>query len=374
MRVLHIMTAPFGEAGVIGGAERYALELAAAMSERVPTTLLAFAAKPRRERRGKLEINIRRNWINVGRFRVNPLNLAAMAEFRHADVLHCHQTHSFMASAALLYGKAAGKPVFTTHLGGGGWSLHTLKNVDSWYAGYLHISQFSRRSFGHEQLKNAEVILGGVDTEKFSPPPQGSPRESVLYVGRLLPHKGVNYLIEAVDERTPLVIVGRRWRHAANFYDLLRELAKNKNVSFCENFGDDDLVAQYRRSLCIVLPSVQQSVFGERHAIPELLGQTLLEGMACGAVPIATNICSLPEIVEDGVSGFLVPPNDAAALGKRIACLQANPDRARAMSQAARERVLRHFRWQNVVDRCLAAYERALNIRPKSRDVTAGRS
>src|SRR5262249_32129224 len=178
--------------------------------------------------------------------------------------------------------------------------LHTLKNVDSWYAGYLHISEFSRKTFGHEQLQNSEVILGGVDTEKFSPPPQEEPRDTVLYVGRLLPHKGVNYLIEAVDERAPLGIVGRRGRDAANFYVLLHKLAENKNVTFCENFGDDELIAQYRRALCIVLPSVQQSVFGEQHSIPELLGQTLLEGMACGAVPIATNICSLPEIVEDG--------------------------------------------------------------------------
>jgi glycosyltransferase involved in cell wall biosynthesis len=371
MKVLHIMTAPFGAEGVIGGAERYALELAGSMAERVPTTLLAFGARSRREQRGALQIITRRNWIHAGRFRLNPLNLAAWEEFRRADVLHCHQTHSFMASAALLYGKASGKPVFTTHLGGGGWSLHKLSNVDAWYAGHLHISQFSRTAFGHQQRANAEVILGGVDTAKFSPA-EGSPRDRVLFVGRLLPHKGVNYLIEAVDERTPLVIVGRRWPHAARFYDLLRRLAAGKDVTFCEDCGDPDLIAHYRRALCIVLPSVQQSVFGERHAIPELLGQTLLEGMACGAPAICTNICSLPEIVEDGVSGFIIPPNDPAALRDRIAWLQQHRERAREMGRAARQRVLRDFRWQSVVERCLAAYERALRESRGSRQAAGG--
>jgi glycosyltransferase involved in cell wall biosynthesis len=64
----------------------------------------------------------------------------------------------------------------------------------------------------------------------------------------------------------------------------------------------------------------------------------------------------MPEVVEDGVTGFVVPPNDPAAIGERLAWLAAHPDRAAVMGVAGRERVLRHFTWDAVVSRCLAAY------------------
>ena len=53
--------------------------------------------------------------------------------------------------------------------------------------------------------------------------------------------------------------------------------------------------------------------------MPELLGQTLIEGMACGTPAICTDVASMPEVVEDGVTGFVVPPNDPAYLGAKLA-------------------------------------------------------
>ncbi len=87
--------------------------------------------------------------------------------------------------------------------------------------------------------------------------------------------------------------------------------------------------------------------------MPELLGQTLLEGMACGAATVCTRVASMPEVVEDGVTGFVVPPNDPGALGERLAWLAAHRDRAAPMGAAGRARVLRHFTWRAVVSRCL---------------------
>ena len=88
----------------------------------------------------------------------------------------------------------------------------------------------------------------------------------------------------------------------------------------------------------------------------ELLGQTLLEGMACGAPAIATDVCSLPEVVEDGVTGFIVPPNDPTALGEKIRWLRLHPAEARRMGEAARQRVLESFTWDRVVQNCFEAY------------------
>jgi glycosyltransferase involved in cell wall biosynthesis len=355
-RVIHVVPALFGAEGVIGGAERYALELSRAMAERVPTTLLSFGARPRRERQGSLDVRVLTNWVHFRRFKLDPVNPLMLGHLTRADIIHYHQTHTMMSSLALLYAKAAGKPIFATHHGSGGIALHHYLDVTGWYAGHLQVSQFSRRSFGQENLPTARVILGGVDTAKFSPDPQLARTGEVLFVGRLLPHKGINYLIEAVDAATPLTIIGRRWRHAQRFHDLLRALAAGKRVTFQEDSDDDAIIAAYRRALCVVLPSVYTTVFGEEYAIPELLGQTLLEGMACGAPAICTAVGGMPEIVEDGVTGFVVAPNDPAALGTKIRWLQEHPAEARQMGEAARQRVLDQFSWGRVVDRCFEAY------------------
>jgi glycosyltransferase involved in cell wall biosynthesis len=64
----------------------------------------------------------------------------------------------------------------------------------------------------------------------------------------------------------------------------------------------------------------------------------------------------MPEIVEDGVCGFIVPPNDPAAIAERIGWLREHPTEAAAMGAAGRQRVLEKFTWPQVVGRCLEIY------------------
>jgi glycosyltransferase involved in cell wall biosynthesis len=355
-RVVHIVPNLFGYEGVYGGAERFALELARAMAERFPTTLVAFGATPISRRDGSLRVEVVRNLVPYRRFRFDPIGPMMIPHISKSDVIHYHQTHTMMASVALLLGRLTGRRVFTTHLGGGGFGLHRIINVDKWYDGHLHISQFSREIFGHAVSHNAGVIYGGVDVQRFSPGILPPSRDYVLYVGRLLPHKGIDYLIEGIPPDIPLIIAGRPMRHAAKYYTLLHELAQGKNVQFVQDADDERLIQLYRNARCIVLPSVYQSRDGAKHSIPELLGLTLIEGMACGTPGICTSVASLPEVVENGVSGFVVPPNNPVALSKAITALWSDSSLVHRMGDAARRRVLDMFTWQAVVDRCLHWY------------------
>ena len=79
-------------------------------------------------------------------------------------------------------------------------------------------------------------------------------QRKVLFVGRLLPHKGINYLIEAIDANTSLVIVGRPY--SKPYADLSRQLAVFKNVIFIEDANDEALLHHYNTSSVLVLPSV----------------------------------------------------------------------------------------------------------------------
>jgi glycosyltransferase involved in cell wall biosynthesis len=354
-RVLHIVPALFGvDDGIVGGAERYALELARHMAEVTPTTLVSFGKREREESLGQLRIRVIGNPWYVRDQRTNPVALALVKEVRKAEVVHCHQQHVLASSLAALVGKLTRRRVFVSDLGGGGWDFSSYVSTDRWYRGHLHISEYSRKIYGQADKRWAHVILGGVDALKFSPDESVKRDGTVLFVGRLLPHKGVNDLINAITPDMRLELIGQVTE--ARFLEDLKALAKDKQVIFRHDCDDAALVAAYRQASCVVLPSVYKTMYGEVSRVPELLGQTLLEGMACGAPAICTDVASLPEVVEDGVTGFVVPAHDTAALAEKLCWLREHPLEAEEMGSAARHRVLEKFTWPAVVNRCLEIY------------------
>jgi glycosyltransferase involved in cell wall biosynthesis len=353
--VAHLVPAPFDvRDGIIGGAERYSFELARHMSERVDTRLITFGAETRRERVGRLEVVVLDAYHVRGQ-RSNPIAAALPRALRGAEIVHCHQQHVIASSVAAALARFTRRRVFVTDLGGGGLDVSSFVSTDSWYHGHLHISEFSRRVSGHVNSRNARVILGGVDTDRFSP--GGPAGDSVLFVGRILPHKGIHDLIDAVGPDVSLRIVGNAIDR--EYLTSLHERARGKRVTFVHDANYAALVEEYRRAACVVLPSVYMTPDGRSTPVPELLGQTLLEAMACARPVICTDVASMPEIVLDGENGLVVPPGSPGALSRAIATILADRLDAAAMGQAGRRRVLERFQWTQVVDRCLDAYAAA---------------
>lgn len=353
-RVTHLVPTEFGPNGIVGGGERYAFELAKHMSKRVPTALVVFGKTDSERQLDSLRIRTLRAGWHVRGQRNNPFSTKIIPELLRADVVHCHQQRVVVASTAALLGRLAGRKVVVSDLGGGGWDFSAYVSTDRWFHSHLHISKYSRRIYGHENEPWAHVIYGGVDTEKFSPDPSVEKEDMVLFVGRLLPHKGIDVLIEALPPGLRLEIIGRPYDTA--YLDLLRQRAHWKRVVFRHDCDDDELVDAYRRARCIVLPSVYKNCFGGITKVPELLGQTLLEGLACGTPAVCTDVASMPEIVEDQTNGFVVPANDAAALSQKLSWLLNHKSEAKAMGSAGRRIILARFQWSTVVNRCLQLY------------------
>lgn len=355
MQVVHTVPALFSaDGGILGGAERYALELARNMADQTPTTLLTFGDRDKEETVGRLRIRVFGGAAHVRGLRSNPFSWRALAALHGADVIHCHQRHIVMSSMSAMLARLTGKCVFVSDLGGGGWDISRYISTERWYHGHLHISHYSRKVSKQEGKPWAHVIMGGVDVEKFSPPAAEARNGAALFVGRILPHKGVNDLVQGLPEGMRLDIVGQAYD--ARFFADVQKMAEGRNVVFHHDSSDSDLVSAYRSAMCIVLPSVYKTLYGDRTEIPELLGQTLLEGMACGAPAMCTDVASMPEVVENGVSGLVVPPNDPIAMGAKLAWLRDHPVEAAAMGRAARKRVLNLFSWPAVVERCLKVY------------------
>jgi glycosyltransferase involved in cell wall biosynthesis len=344
----------FGEGGVYGGAERYVWELARHMADHVPTTLLSFGPRPRAFTIGALRVRVLGRPWHVRGQRNNPLHVGLLPELLRADVIHCYQQHVLASSLSALAGRLAGRRVFVTDFGGGGWDLSAYISTDRWYHGHLHISEYSRAVQGRQAIPGSHVILGGVDVERFRPDPEGNRDGIVRFVGRLLAHKGVNDLIDAIPADLPLELIG--WPYDTRFLTDLQDRAAGKRVTFRHDCDDVELVRAYQRALCVVLPSVYRNLYGGETRVPELLGQTLLEGMACGTPVICTAVASMPEVAVDGVTGFVVPPNNPAALREKLCWLRDHPSEARQMGGAGRQRVVENFTWPAVVRRCLNVY------------------
>jgi glycosyltransferase involved in cell wall biosynthesis len=210
------------------------------------------------------------------------------------------------------------------------------------------------------------VIYGGVDCARYHPDPQAS-RRSVLFVGRVTPHKGIDRLIEALPAGVDLLVAGTAGHDPdppeRDYPELLRRLAQGRSVRFLGAVPDDRLPALYRQSAVVAVPSVDRTCYGRHIVIPELLGLVVLEAMASGTPVVCSRIGGLPEIVEDGVTGLLVEPGDVAALRDALDRVLRDPALAARLSRNARERALERFTWDACAMRCLAAYEEVSAMR-----------
>ena len=107
IKVVHVVPALFGDSGIYGGAERYAYELAKAMSRVVDTRLVAFGTHEAERTDGELQVVVLRN---RGGPPNNPFNPRLLSQLLRADIVHVHQTNTVSASMAVVMGRMRGKP------------------------------------------------------------------------------------------------------------------------------------------------------------------------------------------------------------------------------------------------------------------------
>ena len=176
----------------------------------------------------------------------------------------------------------------------------------------------------------------------------------MVFLGRVLPHKGIHFLIEGLPPGVPLHVVGPALDAA--YLERLRGLAAGKAVTFHGALPDGEVIDLLGRAMALVHPTpvdAQGAAGGN-----ELFGLALVEAMARGCPVIASNAASLPEIVEPEVNGLLVPPNRPEAIGEAILRLCREPELWARLAVGARRVVTEKFTWDQVADRCLEATRR----------------
>lgn len=345
----------FDPSSCLGGGERYPLNLArgvvAASKGQVRVELISFGEHAHRQ---PLSQGVDLRVLPVAGRPANPLDVVSWElpdALRRADLVHIHQAYTRCAEAGMLVAKQQRKPVCVTDHGGMsstlGAELGLLDLAD-------HIVAYS--DFGASMYRTSApiaVIKGGVDAELFAPPAEPRRRDRFLFVGRLLPHKGIDRLIEAMPPDLPLTVCGRPYHPA--YFDRLRALAAGKRVEFVTDADDPMIRDFYGRAWATVLPSVYRDCEGNVHQVPELMGFTLLESMACGTPAIASRVGAMPEFVEEGVTGFIY--DDPAELTRNLRMLAGEDVIREAMGSRARAAVLERFDLRVAGDRLWRLYD-----------------
>ncbi|MEO6712310.1 MAG: glycosyltransferase family 4 protein [Mycobacteriales bacterium] len=181
----------------------------------------------------------------------------------------------------------------------------------------------------------------------------GGPGPTLLYVGRFTEVKRLPLLIEAhhaaraqYGARLPLVVLGGypgEWEGEHPVETVERIGAED--VFFAGWHGHDALPEFLAASDVITLASVR-----------EQFGQVLVEAMACGLPPVAVGAFGPAEIVDPGHTGWLVPPDDRAALTAAMVEVALDPAEGVRRGEAARRAALERYSWPALVDRVLALY------------------
>ena len=355
--VVHVSPTYFSPESVIGGGERYAEDLSRAMSERVPVRFVSFGKRSLRERSGeRYERVILRNWTGN---KTAPFSPKLWQELSGAQAVHCYQLNTLSTFLAVTIARLRNIPVFVSDLGGGGWTPGYQIDIGRWLDGHLPISKYAASLVprGH---KSAAVIFGGVNLEKFRARDVLRHDGGILFLGRILPHKGIHFLIEGLPRDCFLKIIGPI--ADIEYLNHLKELAKGRNVDFLHGLSDIQVSAELARAAVLVHPTpVDQD---GNAGVNELLGLAVLEAMACNCPVVVTDAASLPELIEEGSSGLIVPPNNPAAIHDAVHRIMTDPALWKELAIGARNRVDAQFTWTRTVSRCLEAYGLTENTRP----------
>jgi starch synthase len=295
------------------------------------------------------------------------------------DLVHSHTWYANLAghTAALLHGIPH---VATTHSLeplrpwkaeqlGGGYALSSwceqvgLEGADRIIAVSKGMAADVRDAYPLVEPSRLKVIYNGINPEAYQPDPAtdvidslgiDSSRPYIAFVGRVTRQKGLPVLLEAAAALRPeaqLVLLAG----AADTPDLGAEV--------------DRLIATLReqRSGIIVIdemlprPSVAQVLSHARAfvcpSVYEPLGIVNLEAMACETAVVASAVGGIPEVVDHGRTGLLVPPSDPAALAVALNRLIDDPGLARQMGIAGRRRAVAEFSWRAIAEQTVALYE-----------------
>ena len=219
-------------------------------------------------------------------------------------------------------------------------------------------SPWMEASFGHLISGRFYVIDNSINEVFFDTKPQAED-DGLLFVGRIVPDKGLMYLLQAIDilkhryNNVLLKIIGHV-PTGSGYHSLLiayiQEHNLLENVKFLGYEEPEGVAEELSRSIALVLPSIH-----------EPFGNVLAEAMAIGKPVVATKVGGIPYVVEDGETALLVDPGNGEALAEKIAMLLESKELRMAMGKKGKQQAIKRFHPEIVARKTRAIYEQVLS-------------
>ncbi len=214
------------------------------------------------------------------------------------------------------------------------------------------------------QAQQIVVIGSGIDCTKFTFKPRYFPSDGLVKIvttGRLVEKKGIEYGIKAIAElikthpQVEYNIIGDG-ELRPNLEQLINQLNLNDKVKLLGWKQQEELIETLDKSHILIAPCVTAADGNQDAPV-----NTLKEAMAMGLPVIGTSHGGIPELIEDGVSGWLVPERDSSAIAEKLRHLIDNPETWATMGQAGRKQVETKYNMEQLNDQLVTIYRQILN-------------
>ena len=220
---------------------------------------------------------------------------------------------------------------------------------------FIAVSKNIEEELKKRGARNVNVIPNGISDKWFNIPNKGI-EGRILFVGRVIPIKAIEVLINAMKtmkEQLPIVhlhIVGpvSDKDYKRKLDDLIVKMALQNEVTFTGPKSGSELENEYSECSVFVLPSKSES-----NPI------VLLEAMATGKPIIATNVGGIPEMLDDGKEGFLIEFGNIEKMAEKIKILVENKELRAEMGKSGKNRA-RNNTWNNIAERTMKFYKKIL--------------
>ena len=212
-------------------------------------------------------------------------------------------------------------------------------------------------TIGSEISRKVHRIYHGLDMVNYKPQHQPTDKPLIIAVGQLKEKKGFTYLIQAchlLKERGynfECHIVGPPGPALHQIEEQIKQLDFADTVILCGALPHEAVIDKYKQAALFSLPCVVQAD-GERDGIPNVI----LEALAMELPVVSTRHSGIPEVIEDGINGLLVPPEQTIPLAEALARLLDNPEFAKKLGSKGRETIMGSFSVENNVEKLLKEF------------------
>ncbi len=374
LRVAMIADYPFGKSTVDGGVQAVSTYLARELvrSGRVDLRVISFSkmvtrATPVADGDVQGILLPEHRFSHLTRFRRTLKDVAAVLADLRPDLVHGQgagiegyaAVRSGIPSVVTFHGIIAEDAKYMSSLRSRARLMLQSKIAEDYCVRFashtILISPYVRRYYGDDLAGTSRHVPNPTTRDFFGVDSRGEGAR-LLFAGRLIPRKGVLDLIRAVGQLSPELRVSVRLagsqsdaQHVAELKKCIAVLGMQDRVHFLGLLDQAQLLEEFRNASMLVLPSYQETA-------PMVVQQA----MAAKVPVVATNICGIPDQLENGSCGLLFEPGDVESMARNIALLLSDRARRDQMVTAAHSKACAEFDVQKVAAATIDFYESVL--------------